>query len=49
MLVDDRAQSMVQPELEAGEQVLWVGQPKPSRIALRDLPLFIPGIGCGTK
>jgi hypothetical protein len=44
MLVNPEIQRTVQPELEAGEQLLWAGQPKPSRLAFKSLGTFIFGI-----
>ena len=44
MLVNTTSQSIVQPELEPGEQFLWAGQPKPSRIAFKSMGTFIFGI-----
>lgn len=44
MLTDTRMRSLVQPELEAGEQLLWVGSPAPMRMARASLGRFCMGI-----
>ncbi len=38
------AQRTAQSELEAGENLLWVGQPDPKRLALQGLPIALFGI-----
>jgi hypothetical protein len=40
MLVKPEIQRTVQPDLEAGEQLLWAGQPKPARVALEPFTLI---------
>jgi hypothetical protein len=38
------AERTAQSELEAGENLLWAGQPDPKRLALQSLPIAIFGI-----
>jgi hypothetical protein len=39
--VNPEIQRMVQPDLEAGEQLLWAGQPNPTKAALPYLPVSL--------
>lgn len=36
--------AMVDAEMERGERIVWTGQPRPGRFALRAMPLFLFGL-----
>lgn len=40
----DELDARVRSELDAGEQLLWVGQPRPNRFARQTIPLVLFGI-----
>jgi hypothetical protein len=44
MLLNHQLYGFVQPDVEADEQILWVGQPNPARMAIRSLGGFLFGI-----
>src|SRR5207247_633237 len=37
-------ESRIQPELDAGERILWCGQPNPGRMWIHAVPILIFGI-----
>jgi hypothetical protein len=44
MLLNHEMHSVVQPDVEPGEQILWVGQPNPARMAVKSIGGFLFGI-----
>jgi hypothetical protein len=44
MLLNHELYSVVQPDVEPGEQILWVGQPNPVRMAVKSIGGFLFGI-----
>jgi hypothetical protein len=41
---DLESQRQMESELQRGEKVLWIGQPRPGRVMLSTLPIFLFGI-----
>ena len=44
MLVDPQLQRLVEPDLDTGERLLWVGRPDSKRMALQTIGSFVFGI-----
>ncbi|MBV9863955.1 MAG: hypothetical protein JO316_01245 [Abitibacteriaceae bacterium] len=45
MLLNHELHSVVQPDVESGEQILWVGQPNAARMAVKSIGGFLFGVG----